>query len=324
MNKLIAPVAAAAAALTLITPAAHAASFTPTPDGSCRVTLNDAERGPAWQADRAAKTLTIGQYSVSATEAFEATFPGLKKLGDDYVADAAVRQYLRDIRDGKDSSVKDLRNAARATAKPKLAAVGLKNEDADMYLDVKETAQVPRSPSASILALNADWYIGIDGSVPKVAKTGYGYEVGKTGRNVARHLYFVSDAQRAAFAANLDKTYYGQVFGTLENTFYYPLTRAQMCNAGVSHEIFPTQHMALPAAPELKNADLGDARTPDPAATTTTPAPTEAPKGFDAKLGAIIGIIATILAALGGLFALLQTMGVQGLPTLPQIPGLNK
>ena len=330
MKKLIAPAVAAATAFTLTVPAtATAATLTPFTENDnhlCRVSLNDAERGPAWQAERAAKTLTIGVYATSAVEAFEATFPELKQLGDAYGAHPAVQQHLRAVRDGKDSPDVGARNAARAAAKPKLAAVGLKNEDADEYLDLKETALVPLSPSAQRLVVNADWYIGIDGNAPKVAKLGRDHEVGKTGRNVARGLYFVQDWQRDAFATNLDKTYFGKVFGTLESTFYYPLLEARQCNAGKTHVIFPMGNLGLPDAPVLKNADLGDAASaPAPSTPTPSPAPEapEAPQTMDAKLAQIIGIIAAVLTALGALFALLQNAGFN-VPQLPAIPGLTK
>ena len=74
MKKFIASAVAAATAFTVTVPTTHAATLTPTEQGQCRVTLNDAERGPAWQAERIAKTLTHGMYATAVTEAFEATF----------------------------------------------------------------------------------------------------------------------------------------------------------------------------------------------------------------------------------------------------------
>ena len=67
MKKFIASAVAAATAFTVTVPTTHAATLTPTEQGQCRVTLNDAERGPAWQAERIAKTLTHGMYAVSYT-----------------------------------------------------------------------------------------------------------------------------------------------------------------------------------------------------------------------------------------------------------------
>ena len=151
MRKIIAPAVAAATALTLTVPVtATAATLTPfTKDGTnyCRVTLNDVERGPANQAERAAKTLTHGMYATSVVEAFEATFPELKKLGDDYVAEPDVVKHLRLLRDDK-TPEGDIRADARAAAKEKLAPLGLHGTDADFYLDMKEGSQIPLGPAA--------------------------------------------------------------------------------------------------------------------------------------------------------------------------------
>lgn len=331
MKKLIAPAVAAATAFTLIVPVtATAATLTPAVvDGAnaCRVTLNDAERGPANQAERAAKTLTHGMYATSVTEAFEATFPGLKKLGDEYVADPSVIKHLRNMRDDKTPTQGDPRAQVRVAAKEKLAAIGLTGTDADLYLDMKEDAQVPLSPAGKALKGNAQWFIGIDGAVPQVQPLGPNYTFGRTGDNTANFLRNVPDWQRSAFAANMKKTYFGQVQDALETSYYYALAESKQCRDGKTHVIFPTQSMDLPETPVLANADLDDtAGTPDAPETPEKPAPDkpEQPQTFDAKLSEIIGIIAAVLAALGALFALLQSMGVKGLPALPQIPGLNK
>ena len=329
MRKIIAPAVAVATALSLTVPVtATAATLTPfTKDGTnyCRVTLNDVERGPANQAERAAKMLTHGMYATSVTEAFEATFPELKKLGDDYVADPAVIKHLRLLRDDK-MSQEDVRADARAAAKEKLAPLGLHTTDADFYLDMKEGSQIPLRPAGRALKGNADWFVGIDGGVPKVQPLGDDYTFGRTGDNTARWLRYVEGWQRDAFAANMKRTYFGQVQDTLESSYYYALEEAKTCHDGTSHVIFPMQDLKLPKAPELANADLGDtAPEPDPAPKDPEEKPdTNAPETFDAKLAKILGIVAAVLAALGALFALLQNAGVKGLPTIPQIPGLTK
>lgn len=329
MRKIIAPAVAAATALTLTVPAtATAATLTPfTKDGTnyCRVTLNDVERGPANQAERGAKTLTTGMYATSVVEAFEATFPELKKLGDDYVAEPDVVKHLRLLRDDK-TPEGDVRADARAAAKEKLAPLGLHTTDADFYLDMKEISQVPLSPAAKALKGTADWFVGINGGVPKVQPLGSDYAFGHTGDNTARWLRHVEGWQRDAFARNMKRTYFAQVLDALESSYYYALEKAKTCHDGTTHVIFPTQDLKLPEAPELANADLGDtAPEPDPAPKDPEETPDEkAPATFDAKLAQIIGIVAAVLTALGALFALLQNMGVKGLPAIPQIPGLTK
>ena len=329
MRKIIAPAVAAATALTLTVPAtATAATLTPfTKDGTnyCRVTLNDVERGPANQAERAAKTLTHGMYATSATEAFEATFPELKKLGDEYVADPAVIKHLHLLLDDK-MSQEDVRADARAAAKEKLAPLGLHTTDADFYLDMKEISQVPLSPAAKALKGTADWFVGIDGGVPKVQPLGDDYAFGRNGDNTARWLRHVEGWQRSEFARNMSKTYFAQVQDTLESSYYYALEEAKTCHDGTTHVIFPTQDLKLPKAPELANADLGDtAPEPDPAPKDPEEKPdTNAPETFDAKLAKILGVVAAVLTALGALFGLLQNMGVKGLPAIPTIPGLNQ
>ena len=329
MGKIIAPAVAAATALSLTVPAtATAATLTPfTKDGTnyCRVTLNDVERGPANQAERAAKTLTHGMYATSVVEAFEATFPELKKLGDDYVAEPTVIEYLRLLRDDK-TPEGDVRADARAAVKEKLAPLGLHTTDADFYLDMKEGSQIPLGPAGRALKGNADWFVGIDGGVPKAQPLGDDYVFGRTGKNTAQWLRHVEGWQRDAFAANMKKTYFGQVQDTLESSYYYALEEAKTCHDGTSHVIFPTQDLKLPEAPKLENADLGDtAPEPGPAPKDPEETPDEkAPETFDAKLAQIIGIVAAVLTALGALFALPQNAGVKGLPTIPQIPGLTK
>ena len=329
MRKIIAPAVAAATALSLTVPVtATAATLTPfTKDGTnyCRVTLNDVERGPANQAERAAKTLTHGMHATSVTEAFEATFPELKKLGDEYVADPAVIKHLHLLRDDK-MSQEDVRADARAAAKEKLAPLGLHTTDADFYLDMKEGSQIPLGPAGRSLKGNADWFVGIDGGVPKVQPLGDDYAFGRTGQNTAQWLRHVEGWQRDAFAANMKKTYFAQVQDTLESSYYYALEKAKTCHDGTTHVIFPTQDLKLPKAPELANADLGDtAPEPDPAPKDPEEKPdTNAPETFDAKLAKILGIVAAVLTALGALFGLLQNMGVKGLPAIPQIPGLTK
>lgn len=329
MRKIIAPAVAAATALLLTVPVtATAATLTPfTKDGTnyCRVMLNDVERGPANQAERAAKTLTHGMYATSVVEAFEATFPELKKLGDDYVAEPDVVKHLRLLLDDK-MSQEDVRADARSAAKEKLAPLGLHTTDAEFYLDMKEISQVPLSPAAKALKGTADWFVGINSGVPKVQPLGSDYAFGHTGDNTARWLRHVEGWQRDAFARNMKRTYFAQVLDALESSYYYALEEAKTCHDGTSHVIFPTQDLKLPEAPKLENADLGDtAPEPDPAPKDPEETPDEkAPETFDAKLAQIVGIVAAVLTALGALFALLQNAGVKGLPTIPQIPGLTK
>ncbi|MBC3179659.1 hypothetical protein [Corynebacterium lujinxingii] len=328
MKKFIASAVAAATAFTATVPTTHAATLTPTDQNQCRVTLNDAERGPAWQAERIAKTLTHGMYAVAVAEAFEATFEGLKPLGDDHLTQPAITT-AQEIRLANDEpGARPDYNAARAATKAKLAKLGLVYTDADFYLDMKEGAQIPLSPAGTSLKGSAGWYIGIDGSVPKANDLGPDYEFGRTGANTARFLNHMPDWKRSAFASNMSATYFAQAFDALESGFHYPLMQAQKCNEGTTHVIFPMQNVDLPTPPALANTLPGNPADPAPTPTDPsnpdpdTPAP-ERPATVDAKLAEVIGIIAAVLTALGALFALLKTAGFN-VPDLPKIPGLNK
>ena len=330
MKKFIASAVAAATAFTVTVPTTHAATLTPTEQGQCRVTLNDAERGPAWQAERIAKTLTHGMYATAVTEAFEAAFEGLKPLGDDHLTQPAIIAVQEIRLAGEEPGARPDYDAARAATKAKLAELGLTSTDADFYLDMKQGSQIPLSPAGKALKGSAGWYIGIDGSVPEVNNLGPDYEFGRTGANTARFLKHMPEWQRNAFASNMSKTYFAKAFDSLESRYYHPLSRAKKCDDNPPL-LFSMQNAELPAAPELKNtlpgkpADPDKPTEPSPDKPTPTPgAPTpEPPKTFDAKLAEIIGIIAAVLTALGALFALLKTAGFN-VPDLPQIPGLNK
>lgn len=321
MKKFIASAVAAATAFTATVPqTATAATITPDAAGQCRVQLNDAERGPASQAERIAKTLTHGMYATAVTEAFEATFPGLKSLGDDHLTQPAIIT-VQEIRLANDEpGARPDYDAARAATKAKLAKLGLVSTDADFYLDMKEGAQIPLSPAGTSLKGSAGWYIGIDGSVPKANDLGPDYEFARTGANTARFLNHMPDWKRSAFASNMSATYFAQAFDALESGFHYPLMQAQKCNEGTTHVIFPMQNVDLPTPPVLENTLPGEPADPAPA--PDSPAP-ERPDTFDAKLAEVIGIIAAVLTALGALFALLKTAGFN-VPDLPKIPGLNK
>lgn len=328
MKKFIASATAAATAFTISVPlTATAATITSDAAGQYRVQLNDAERGPAWQAELVAKTLTQGMYATAVTEAFEATFPGLKSLGDDHLTQPAITT-VQEIRLANDEpGARPDYDAARAATKAKLAKLGLVSNDADFYLDMKEGAQIPLSPAGTSLKGSAGWYIGIDGTVPKANDLGPDYEFGRTGANTARFLNHMPDWKPSAFASNMSATYFAQAFDALESGFHYPLMQAQKCNEGTTHVIFPMQNVDLPTAPVLENTLPGEPADPaptpaDPAPAPDSPAP-ERPATVDAKLAEVIGIIAAVLTALGALFALLKTAGFN-VPDLPKIPGLNK
>lgn len=338
MKKIIASVVAAATAFTALAPtAAHAAHLDRTDSGQCRVVLNDAERGPAWQAERIAKTLTHGMYATAVAEAFEATFEGLKPLGDAHLDQPAITSYQQLRLEGQEPGERPDYDAARAATKAKLAELGLTSTDADFYLDMKQGSQIPLSPAGKALKGSAGWYIGIDGSVPEVTNLGQDYVFGRTGENTARFLNHVQDWKRAAFASNMSRTYFAKATDSLESRYYHPLSRAKNCDDNPPL-LFSMQNAELPAAPELKNTLPGKTADPDkpaepspepnkPTPPPGTPTPDtlvpEQPKTFDAKLAEIIGIIAAVLTALGALFALLKTAGFN-VPDLPQIPGLAK
>lgn len=326
MKKIIASAVAAATAFTaLATTPAHAAHLARTDSGQCRVVLNDAERGSAWQAERIAKTLTHGMYATAVAEAFEATFEGLKPLGDAHLDQPAIISYQQLRLEGQEPGERPDYDAARAATKEKLAKLGLVSTDADFYLDMKQGAQIPLSPAGKALQGSARWYIGIDGSVPEVTGLGENYVFGRTGDNTARFLNHVQDWKRAAFASNMSDTYFAKATDSLESRYYYLLKQAQQCSDNPPL-IFSTQNADLPAPPVLKNTLPGQPADPSTPETPTPEQPTpkpEQPQNFDAKLGQIIGIIAAVLAALGGLFALLKNAGFN-VPDLPQIPGLTK
>ena len=190
---------------------------------------------------------------------------------------------------------------------------------------MKQGAQIPLSPAGKALQGSARWYIGIDGSVPEVTSLGQDYVFGRTGENTARFLNHVQDWKRAAFASNMSETYFAKATDSLESRYYHLLKQAQQCS-DTPPLIFSTQNANLPTPPVLKNSLPGQSADPSTPETPTPeqPAPKpEQPQNFDAKLGQIIGIIAAVLAALGGLFALLKNAGFD-VPELPKIPGLTK
>lgn len=326
MKKIIASAVAAATAFTTLVPTtADAAHLDRTDSGQCRVVLNDAERGPAWQAERIAKTLTHGMYATAVAEAFEATFEGLKPLGDAHLDQPAIISYQQLQLEGQEPGERPDYDAARAATREKLATLGLVSTDADFYLDMKQGAQIPLSPAGKALQGSARWYIDIDGSVPEVTSLGQDYVFGRTGDNTARFLEHVTGWKHAAFASNMSKTYFAKATDSLESRYYYPLKRVQQCSDNPPL-IFSTQKADLPTPPALKNTLPGHPADPSTPETPTQeqPAPKpEQPQNFDAKLGQIIGIIAAVLAALGGLFALLKNAGFD-VPELPKIPGLTK
>lgn len=323
MKKFIASAVAAATAFTATVPlTATAATITPDADAQCRVQLNDAERGPASQAERIAKTLTHGMYATAVVEAFEATFPGLKLLGDDHLTQPAITT-VQEIRLANDEpGAHPDYDGARAATKAKLAKLGLVSTDADFYLDMKQGAQIPLGPAGTALSGTAHWFVGIDGAVPEVTDLGPDYTFGNAGENAARNLRHVPDWKRDAFASNLNKTYFGQASNALESRFYYPLAEATKCHEGVTHVIFPANALDIPDAPVLNNTLPGESTPVTEQPAPERPAP-ERPDTFDAKLAEVIGIIAAVLTALGALFALLKTAGFN-VPDLPKIPGLNK
>lgn len=321
MKKFIAPVVALAAALSLTPAPANAASLSEFKDqwgnSHCRITLNDAEKGPANQAERAAKTLTNGAWAIAYVEAFEVTFPGVKEVGDEYVA--ATTGYLTEVREGKEPSAasKIARDAARAAAKVKLKPLGLEREDADAYLDNKEISQNPEVGTAGKLSTYAEWYIGINGGSNPISKLHPNHKVGNVGETSGAGLHYITGEKRAAFASNMNKTYYGAVMNTLESAYLYPLWNSTKCVNGESHIIFPTK-IDLPELKTYKNPELGKAAPKPAPEEDTKPAP--APKlpdlsGLSSKnadgspnVAAIIGTIVAVLAAIGGILAGLQSL----------------
>lgn len=321
MKKFIAPVVALGAALSLTPAPANAASLSEFKDqwgnSHCRITLNDAEKGPANQAERAAKTLTNGAWAIAYVEAFEVTFPGVKQVGDEYVA--AITGYLTEVREGKEPSAasKTARDAARAAAKVKLKPLGLEREDADSYLDNKETAQNPEVGTAGKLSTYAEWYIGINGGSNPISKLHPNHKVGNLGETSAATVYHVTNEKRAAFASNMNKTYYGTVINALESAYLYPLRNSTKCVNGETHIIFPTK-IDLPELKTYQNPELGKAAPKPKPEEENKPAPT--PKlpdlnGLSSKnadgspnVAAIIGTIVAVLAAIGGILAGLQSL----------------
>lgn len=321
MKKFIA--AAVAVAVTVPAVPAQAATLTQYTDQynnpHCRISLNDAEKGPANQAEQAARTLTRGAMAVAYTEAIETTFPGVKAVGDDYVRDHNVHLFLTHERASRQepADVTDGRKAARAAAKAKLAPLGLRDDDADLYLDNKEGQQNPENGGRRELITYANWYMGIEGGANPISKLHPNHVPGNFGKTEAVNLKFVSNEKRDAFAYNLNQTYFGKVINVLESSYVGVFQASRGCYEGVTHVMFPSAKLPLPELVTYRNTILDPKPAPAPA-----PAPAPKPELPDVgalssengapNIGAIIALVIGIIATIGGL--------LNGLPNLPNLP----
>lgn len=320
MKKFIA--AATAVALTVSAAPAQAASLTQYKDEwgnpHCRIALNDSEKGPANQAERYAKTLTKGAMAVAYVEAFEATYPEAKAIGEDYVRDPNVHLHLTHERASRQTPADNLdgRKAARTAAKAKLAPLGLKDEDADLYLNYKEGQQNPQSGDWAAPHGYAHWYMGINGGSSPISKLHPNHEVGNFGKTEAVNLKSVPEWKRDAFASNLNKTYFGSVINVLESSYVGVFQASRGCLDGKTHVMFPSAKLPLPDNPvKYENTILDPKQDPAPA-----PAPAPAPKPSlpdvgalssedgSPNVGAIIAAVIAVIALIGGL--------IGGLPNL--------
>lgn len=319
MKKFIA--AATAVALASTAAPAQAASLTEFKDEfgnpHCRIALNDAEKGPANNAERYTKTLTKGAQAVAYTEAFEATFPEAKAIGDAYISDPDVHLHLTHERASRQTPADNLdgRNAARAAAKAKLAPLGLKDSDADLYLDSKEGQQNPQSGGRTELHGYAHWYFGINGGSSPISKVPTNHVPGNFGKTEAVHLKFVPEWKRDAFASNLNETYFGKVINTLEQSYFWVLKESRDCLNGKTHVMFPSSALPLPDKPvTYQNTVLEPSEKKPPA-----PAPKPSLPDLGAlssedgspNVGAIIVAVIAVIALIGGLVA--------GLPNLQDL-----
>lgn len=342
MKKFIAPVAAAAVAMTLIAPTAGAAQLTKVArDGQvrCQIDLGlttNAEYSAAQKAGNFAKTLTNGAEAIAYVDGIEAAVKGAKAVGDKYVTSDGVLHVLWEPRGLQtEKSVLVRRAKAREVAVAELVKLGLAKDAAEFYLDEKEIAQNPEFGVNAEPTAEAKWYIGINGGMNLLAAPPAGYVQGKVGESLANTLPSLTTEQRYWFIKNVDASYFGKVRSELEWVYDSTLRNATQCGTTNPAVVqFPSSFTPDAKQQYPKNAELPKPEdaiivpedpAPKPEEKPVTPAPRPNPNAdgssFDAEFAKVIGIIATVLAALGALFGLLTAMGVKGLPEIPQIPG---
>lgn len=348
MKKFIAPVAATAAALSLIAPIAPADAAQlrkVTRDGQLRCQLEftpgESARAAALKAESYAKTLTNGAEAIAYVDGIEAAVKGAKAVGDKYIISDGVLQVLWEPRGlTTEKSVLVRKAKAHDAAVAELGKLGLAKDAAIFYLRMKEIAQNPEFGENAQPTENAKWFTNIVGGVNLTAAPQPGYVQGRVGETLANRVPSLTTEQRYWFKDNVDKSYYGKVRSELEWVYAETLRGATQCltadtdvvSAWLPSEFAPNN--ALPPQQYPKNAQLpkssealpvtppAEKPAPSDAEKPTTPdRPTPQGSNFDAELGKVIGIIAAVLAALGALFGILNALGVEGLPTIPQIPG---
>lgn len=283
--------ATTAATLVLAVPADAATLSRPAQGGICQVALTPQEKVTAVQAEASAKTLTLGLQDGVFAQAYEAAIPGLKKLGDAYVSNQNVKVFLRDQRAGRDSdaAVIAAKNAARDAQRVRITALGMDATDAGNYLDKKQFSLIPERKASTTLVSGAEAFTELlaNGNPGAFDPT---YTPGSAGAELARETKLGS-AQRDAFAAAVDATYYGQTMNALVGA-YNPAFKATV-DCAPSNVAFPTA-ITLPAPKFAADTDLNSI-TQDPSLSKTgTPADAGSAVG-DNPVAAIIAVVIGII-----------------------------
>lgn len=292
-------VATAAATVALAAPAGAATLSRSAQGGVCQVALTPQEKAAAVQAEASAKTLTLGMQDGVFAQAYEAAIPGLKKLGDAYVSNQNVKVFLRDQREARpsDPAVIAAKDAAWAAQRVRITELGLDATDAGNYLDKKQFSLIPERQYSTRLVSGADAFTELltRGNPGPFDPT---YTPGTAGAELARETK-LSGAQRDAFVAAVDRSYYGQTMNALVSA-YNPAFKATV-DCAPANVAFPTA-ITLPAPQFAKDTDLNSIAQDPSLSKTGTPADAGSAVG-DNPVAAIVAVVIGVIAMGVGLLA---------------------
>lgn len=299
MKRVLSATVAVATTFALVAPADAATLSRPAQGGVCQVALTPQEKATAVKAEASAKTLTLGMQDGVFAQAYEAAIPGLKKLGDAYVSNQNVKVFLRDQREARpsDPAVIAAKNAAWDAQRVRITELGMDASDAGNYLDKKQFSLIPEREYSTTLVSGAEALTELfsNGNPGPIDPT---YTPGSAGEELARETK-LGGAQRNAFVAAVDGTYYGQTVNALESA-YNPAFKATV-DCAAPNVAFPTA-ITLPAPQFAKDADL-NAIAQDPSLWKTgTPADAGSALG-DNPVAAIVATVIGIIAMGVGMLA---------------------
>lgn len=309
MKRTLTLATAVAATIALAGPADAATLSRPAQGGICQVTLTPQEKATAARAEASAKTLTLGLQDGVYAQAYEAAIPGLKKLGDAYVSNQNVKVFLRDQREARpsDPAVIAAKDAAWAAQRVRITELGMDAADAGNYLDKKQFSLIPERKYSTTLVTEADAF----GELLSKGNPGTfdpTYTPGSAGEELARETK-LGGAQRAAFVAAVDRTYYGQTMNALVSA-YNPAFKATV-GCAPANVAFPTA-ITLPEPQYAKDTDLNSIAQ-DPSLSKTG--------GRDASSELEGSPVAAIIAVVIGVIAMGVGLLSQAFPDLfAQLP----